>query len=158
MMNQPHPGALTEPRLCEACGRPVVSPSPLICDCGASLDWSTQAAIAARTVALRQRAYSPSPLWVALWVLSVPAQVFTIIAILDPTAREFLFNIHDSYGLIFLASGLAGLSQPCFLLGWWLTSPSLKAQSPPRRLAWGLAAFSTILLASATFFGVIAPH
>jgi hypothetical protein len=78
----------------------------------------------------------------------------TIVCIPDPRSGPILLNIHHWYGLLFYLSGLVGLAQPCFLLGWWLSGPAFRVLSAPRRAAWGFAAIATAVFTYGTYLGV----
>ena len=138
---------------CAACGRPQPWPPPILCECGARLDPSTQAAVAAAAAALQRKARRPPRLWLGLWLLSVPIQLQTALAFFGAQYRPTTFNIHSGYGALLYFSAIAGLAHPCFIVWWLITGPPLRALPLARRIAWDLAVLATILLAAGTLLG-----
>jgi len=154
-MGTPPEAALDPERtLCSACRRPVPIPPPLLCDCGVALTPVAQETLASRRLASDLAARWPHPAWALSWLLSLPFQVFTVLAAVDPPSRELLFNIHELHGLLFVFSTLFAIAQPAFMVAWLLRARPDHPGLSPRRVAFVLAALCTFILVGGGVLGV----
>ena len=134
----------SEPLTCAACGCPIPQPRPLLCTCGASLSPASQAVVASSRTAAQRASRLPPRAWLFSWCASIPFQVVAYLAVLLPSARDYLLNIHDGPFLLLLLTAPAAFAQPLFLAAWFLQGTAHALASPARRLAVVLAFICTV--------------
>ncbi len=134
---------------CASCGRPIVDSSALLCDCGASLSPSTQAAAAFASAAATPAAGSPHPSWLILWLASLPFQVVIVLAALLPSSRVELLEIHSTSGALLILSAPAALTQPVYLVSWLVLGKTGESAFSTRRVAAALALICSLTVLTA---------